>query len=202
MDRLVKNIPVGGVIPPNKERQRQRSGKIDKMGLGARVLEWRKYLTCEEIADEINRKYLPAGMEPLNKMTVSRYCTDRGMTDMDRNDIKKDLTRFDCLSESWDVRNRLLKHNSKLQKLWDNIKEDEEKLSELASISNAYLKSCDQLQTLNERVSKLQKEQLGVEKVRKAMRLLIETLEKYPEVKADYFQRLRESDLYDLIRSI
>ena len=44
--------------------------RIDELGLGRKVLELRKTLTCEEVADVINRESLPAGEQPLNKMTI------------------------------------------------------------------------------------------------------------------------------------
>lgn len=176
--------------------------KIDKYDLGNKVLTLRKSLTCEEVADVINAQYLPAGVTPLNKMTVSRYCSDHGMTDMERNDITKGVTRFDSLAEAWSVRNRLVKHTNKLGKLLDELKEDEEKLSEISSISNAYLNSCKYLEDLNESVSKIQKEQLGLDQVRKVMGIVLTVIAKYPEVKNEIFEKLRESDAYDIIRSI
>lgn len=176
--------------------------KLDKLGIGAKVLELRKSLTCEEVADIVNSQYLPAGVEPLNKMTISRYCVARGLTDMDRNDITKGVTRFNALAEAVAVKNRIVKHINKLSKLMDEIKDDEEKLSELASISNAYMNAMKQLQSLNESVSKIQAEQLRVEKIRIAITLLLKTLDKYPAVKAEFFSSLRENDEYDIIRSL
>ena len=176
--------------------------KIDQMGLGARVLSLRKTLTCEEVADVINKQHLPAGVEPINKMTVSRYCSAHGMTDMERNDITKGVTRFDALAEAWQVRNRLVRHTNKLGKILEELKEDEEKLSEIGSISNAYLNSCKFLNDLNVSVSKIQKEQLGVDKVRKVLGVVIDTLNKYPAVKAEVFEKLRESEVFDTIRSL
>lgn len=184
-----------------KEKSAGKS-KIDEYGLGNRVITLRKTLTCEEIADEINRLYLPAGAEPLNKMTISRYCIAHGLTDMERNDITKGVTRFDSLAESWSVRNRLVKHTNKLARIIDELKEDEEKLSELASISNAYLNSCKQLQELNVRVSQIQKEQLGLEKVRRILSVMLEVLVKYPQVKAEIYKKFAENDLMDTIRSV
>ncbi len=184
------------------ETKRKKTTKIDQYGLGARVLSLRKTLTCEEVADVINKQHLPAGVEPINKMTVSRYCADHGMTDMERNDITKGVTRFDALSEAWSVRNRLIRHTNKLAKILEDLKEDEEKLSEIGSISNAYLNSCKFLNDLNLSVSKIQKEQLGVDKVRKVLGVVIETLDKHPAVKAEVFERLRESEVFDTIRSL
>ena len=113
--------------------------KIDKLGIGARVLELRKELTCEEVADIVNAKFLPAGEEPLNKMTVSRYCIAHGMTDMERNDISKAVSRFSPLDEAVKLRDRVLARIRRTEMLLDEIKDDEEKLSELASINNAYI---------------------------------------------------------------
>ena len=176
--------------------------KIDALGLGGKVLALRKDLTCEEVADIVNSQYLPAGVEPLNKMTVSRYCIQHGMTDMERRDITKSVTHFNALEEAYSVRNRLVKRTNKMERLLDEIKEDEEKLSELSSVNNAYLNCCKMLQDLNESVSKIQKEQLGMDKVRKVLEVFISTLDKYPEVKADVFARLRDSEVYDTIRAL
>ncbi len=176
--------------------------KIDKMGLGAKILALRKDLTCEEIADEINARWLPAGAEPVNKMTVSRYCTSHGLTDMNRNDISKSLTRFDALGEAWKVRDRLVKRTNKMEKFLDEIREDEEKLSEYASINNAYLNCCKQLNDLNESVSRIQKEQLGLQKVRRVLGVVLDTLNKYPSVRAEIFEQLRNSEVYETIRAV
>lgn len=178
------------------------ASKIDSWGLGAKVLTLRKELTCEEVADIVNSQYLPAGEEPITKTTVSRYCSARGVTDMDRHDITKSVTTFDALAEAVKVRNRLERRTNKMEKLLNEIKEDEEKLSELSSVNNAYLNCCKLLQDLNESVSRIQKEQLGVDKVRMVLKTFISTLDKYPEVKADIFARLRESAVYDTIRSL
>jgi len=177
--------------------------KIDQWGAGKDVLALRQSMSCEEIATIINKKYRPPGEEPLNKITVKRYC-EKHLTAVELANIDKgiELARFDVLGEALKLRKRLDKHSDKLQKVIDNLQADEEKLSELASISNAYIKSIEALQTLNERASKLQKEQLGVEKVRKALRLLMDVLNRYPEVKAEFYRELRESEDYDLIRSI
>ena len=182
--------------------QEKRQTKIDKMGIGAKVLAMRRDLTCEEIADEINSRYLPAGEEPVTKMTVSRYCTSHGMTDMYRNHLTKAVEHFDALAEAKKVRNRLTKHTNKMELLLDELKEDEEKLSEIASISNAYLNSCKQLAELNRTVSQIQKEQLGLQKVRKVLGVVIAILDRYPEVKSQVFEELRKSEVYDTIRSI
>ena len=176
--------------------------KIDKLGLGGKVLALRKDLTCEEIADEINRRYLPAGAEPVNKMTVSRYCIAHGMTDMERNDISKSLTRFDALGEAKKVRDRLERRTNKLERFLDEIKEDEEKLSEYASINNAYLNCCTKLNELNKSVSEIQKEQLGLQKVRQVLGAVLSTLEKYPSVRSEIFEKLRNSEVYETIRAI
>lgn len=176
--------------------------KIDKMQIGRKVLALRKDLTCEEVADIVNQQYLPAGMTPINAMTISRYCTSHGMMDMEYNNISKGVTHFDSLGEAEKVRKRLVRHTNKLEALLDELKEDEEKLSEIASISNAYLNACKQLESLNESVSKIQKEQLGIAKVRKVLEVVIEALNKYPEVRAEVFDRLRKSEVYDTIRAI
>ena len=176
--------------------------KIDEYKLGARVLELRNSLTCEEIADTINRMYLPAGADPINKMTVSRYCIAHGKTDMERNDITKSVTRFDALKEACAVRDRILRHTNKLGRILDNLKSDEEKLSEIGSISNAYLNSCKYQQDLNVQVSKIQKEQLGLDKVRRILTVMLEVLVKYPQVKAEIYQKFRDNDLMDTIRSV
>ena len=50
-------------------------------------------------------------------------------------------------------------------------------------------------------VSKIQKEQYGVEKVRKVLLIFLEVLNKYPDARAEAFERLRNSDVYEIIKS-
>ena len=121
---------------------------------------------------------------------------------MYRNHLTKAVEHFDALAEAKKVRNRLTKHTNKMELLLDELKEDEEKLSEIASISNAYLNSCKQLAELNRTVSQIQKEQLGLQKVRKVLGVVIEILDRYPEVKSQVFEELRKSEVYDTVRSI
>lgn len=176
--------------------------KIDKLGIGGKVLALRKDLTCEEIADEINARYLPAGAEPVNKMTISRYCAAHGMPDMQYNNISKKVVRFDALEEAWAVKNRLERQCNKLEKFLERIKEDEEKLSEYASINNAYLNSCSRLNDLNESVSRIQKEQLGLQKVRRVLSVIMGALEKHPAVKSEVYEQLRNSEVFETIQAI
>ena len=185
-----------------KERKELMAGKIDNAGLGAKVLELRKSLTCEEVADIINAKFLPAGVEPLSMMAVSRYCVSHGMADMERNDVSKKVTRFDTMSEAMTTLKRIDKRIAKMETLMDEMKDDEEKLSEIASISNAYANLLKWRQSLIEQVSKIQKEQMSVDRIRKVMLVLIELLRKYPEVYSDFMIKLRELDEYELIRSL
>lgn len=178
-----------------------RDNKIEKYALGNKVLELRKTLTCAEVAQVINRKYLPKNAKPLSTMAISRYCSSKGITDIENKGVSKAIY-FDSLEEAHKVRDRVIKHENRLVDVYNNLKENEEKLSELASISNAILNTYRLHQELNERVSKIQKEQLGLEKVRKALRLLLNTLDKYPEVKAQFFTELRNAEEYDIIKSI
>ena len=55
---------------------------------------------------------------------------------------------------------------------------------------------------MNRTVSQIQKEQLGLQKVRKVLGVVIEILDRYPEVKSQVFEELRKSEVYDTIRSI
>lgn len=178
------------------------TSKLDKWHIGDRVLAMREHLTCAEIADEVNMRYRPAGEPPVNRMTISRYCTSHGMYDKGRNDISVAAKHFDTLEEAEKVRKRLVKHANRIGEIWERIKDDEEKLSELSSISNAYMNALKQLQELNVSVSKIQKEQLGMEKVRKVLSVMLSVLDKYPEVKAQIFEELRQSEVYDTIRAI
>lgn len=160
--------------------------KLDKWHIGDRVLAMREHLTCAEIADEVNMRYRPAGEPPVNRMTISRYCNSHGITDRRRNDIKTAANEhFDTLEEAEKVRKRLVAHTNRIGELWENIKGDEEKLSELASISNAYMNALKMQQELNISVSKIQKEQLGMAKVRKVLSIILSTLDKHPEVRAE-----------------
>ena len=177
--------------------------KLDKWHIGDRVLAMREHLTCAEIADEVNMRYRPAGEPPINRMTISRYCNSHGITDRRRNDIKTAANEhFDTLEEAEKVRKRLVTHTNRIGELWENIKGDEEKLSELASISNAYMNALKMQQELNISVSKIQKEQLGMAKVRKVISIILSTLDKHPEVRAEIFEELRKSEVYDTIRAL
>lgn len=95
-----------------------------------------------------------------------------------------------------------MRHTNKLGRILDNLKDDEEKLSEISSISNAYLHSCKFLEDLNESVSRIQKEQLGIQKVRKVLEVFLKILDRYPQVKAEVFEELRRSDMFETIRAI
>lgn len=176
--------------------------KIDEYKLGARILELRNTLTCEEIADTVNRYYLPAGASPINKMTVSRYCTSHGLTDMQRNDITKNMTRFDSLKEACAIRDRVIKRINKTEKRLDRLKDDEEKLSELASAENSHLNYLKALMDFNSEISRIQKEQLGLDKVRRILSIILDTLRKYPQVKAEVYKKFQDSDLMETIRSV
>lgn len=177
--------------------------KLDKWGIGDRVLAMREHLTCAEIADEVNMRYRPAGEDPVNRMTISRYCNAHGITDRRRNDISAvPRDHFDTLEEAEKVRKRLVNHTNRIGELWEHIKGDEEKLSELASISNAYMNALKMQQELNISVSKIQREQLGLSKVRKVLSIILSTLDKHPEVRTEIFDELRKSEVYDTIRAI
>lgn len=187
------------------ERKKRTCGKlnevsvIDQYNLGDEVRRLALKMTIKDIADEINLRYLPDNEPPLSLNSVYHYCKKHGI----RGALPANVTirqSFDSLSEAHAVRTKLVKHTKKLSKIIDAMKDDEEKLSEIATISNAYVKACDQLSKLNESVSRIQKEQLAIAKVRKVLTVLLDVLSKYPDVKVEFLEKLREMELYDTIR--
>ena len=175
---------------------------IDQFGLGDKVLALRRNLTLQEVADRIN-KLTPEGAPNIGVSQIQQYCYKHGVEGRDKR-LSKALTsqRFDSLKEAWSVRERVIKHVRKLDGIVDRLKDDEERLSEIASISNAYLNACKGLQDINKSISKIEKEHLGHEKVRKVLKTLLETLDEFPDVKARFMEKMRESTAYETIKYI
>ena len=184
--------------------ERLSSGRsaIDQLGLGDRVLTLRRNLTLEEVTDRIN-KFVPEGAPRIGVSQVALYCKKHGVLPSEKNNrVVPKVLHIDSLKEAWDVRTRVLRHVRKLEGIVDDIKDDQEKLSEIASISNAYLSACRCLQDINRAVSKIEKENLGHDKVRKVLKTLLEILDEYPEVKTRFMEKLRESAVYETIKYI
>ena len=190
------------IIMEKNRRPAGRPGDIstlDKYNLGDEVRRLAQKMTIKDVADEINLNYLPANEPPLSLHAFYCYCRKHGI----RGALPATYQirqSFDSLSEAHTVRTKLVKHTRKLGKIIDEMQGNDEKLSEIATISNAYVKACDQLSKLNESVSRIQKEQLAIAKVRKVLTVLLEVLDKYPEVKVEFLEKLREMELYDTIR--
>ncbi len=189
------------VVIVEQLKERSKSA-IDQLGIGERVLMLRRNLTLEEVADRINKE-VPEGTPRINEAMISRYCKQHGL-EVDNRSNRIDAARisYNSLAEAVSVKERVARHVRKLEKIVDKIKDDKEKLSEIASISNAYLHSCKVLQDVNMSISKIQKEHFGHEKVRKVLKALLAVLEEYPEVKIKFFEKLRESAVYDTIKYI
>ena len=177
-----------------------RQSAIDAYGLGERVLMLRRNLTLEEVAERIN-KLTPEGAPNIAVSQIAKYCEKHGVAGSKRL-TKAQTQNFDSLKEAWSVRDRVSRHARKLEGIVDQIKDDEEKLSEIASISNAYLNACKCLQDINKSISKIEKEHLGHEKVRKVLKTLLDVLEEFPEVKTRFLEKMRESSAYETIKYI
>ena len=173
---------------------------IEQYGLGEKVLALRRNLTLEEVADRIN-KLLPEDAPRIGIAQIQRFCMKHGVTGNNQLTPAK-LKRFDSFNDAVDVRDRIIKHSKKLEHIVDQIKEDEEKLSEIAGISAAYINSCKCLLEVNKTISKIEKEHLGHEKVRKVLKTLLEILDEFPEVKTRFMEKLRESTVYDTIKFV
>ncbi len=179
-----------------------RNGRsvIDTLGLGEKVLQLRRNLTLEEIADRIN-KIKPEGTPNIGISQIAKYCEKHGV-----NPSRQSVTKvvksmhINTLEDAVDVQKRVARHVRKLEHFVDEVKDDKEKLSEIASISNAYLNACKCLLDVNRTISKIEKEHLGHDKVRKVLKTLLEVLDMYPEVKAQFMEKLRESTVYDTIK--
>lgn len=175
---------------------------IDQFGLGDKVLALRRNLTLQEVADRIN-KLTPEGAPNIGVSQISMYCQKHGVAGRDKR-LSKALTKqhFDSLKEAWSVRDRVLKHVRKLDGIVDQIKDNEERLTDIAAISNAYLNACKGLQDINKSISKIEKEHLGHEKVRIVLKTLLNTLDEYPDVKSRFLEKMRESTAYETIKYI
>ena len=175
---------------------------IDQFGLGEKVLMLRRNLTLQEVADRIN-KLTPEGTPNIGVSQIQKYCEKHGVNAPQVGALAAARKQnFNSLAEAWEVRNRVVRHAKKLERIVDQMKDDEEKLSEIASISNAFLNACKCLQDLNKSISKIEKEHLGHEKVRKVLKTLLEVLDEFPEVKARFLEKMRESTAYETIKYI
>lgn len=189
-------------IKVRKERLGGQQCAIDQLGLGERVLMLRRNLTLEEVADRIN-KLKPEGAPNIGISQISKYCEKHGVSGAQGKLVTMARRQnFNSLEEAWDVHNRVVRHSKKLERIVDELKDDEEKLSEIASISNAYLNACKCLLEVNKSVSRIEKEYLGHEKVRKVLKTLLEVLEEFPDVKTRFLEKMRESTAYETIKYI
>ena len=185
-----------------EEIGKNRRSAIDTLGLGEKVLQLRRNLTLEEVADRIN-KIKPEGTPNIGISQIAKYCEKHGV-----NPSRQSITKvvksmhINTLEDAVAVQTRVARHVRKLEHVVDKVKDDEEKLSEIASISNAYLNACKCLLDVNRTISKIEKEHLGHDKVRKVLKTLLEVLEEFPEVKTRFFEKLRESTVYDTIKYV
>jgi len=173
---------------------------IDQLGLGERVLALRRNLTLEEVTDRIN-KFVPEGVPRIGITQVHNYCLKHGVKGYNEVSRAK-IQAIDALSDAIDVRDRILRHSRKLERIIDQIKEDEGNISEIAGISSAYLNACRCLLEVNKAVVKIEKEHLGHDKVRKVLKTLLEILDEFPEVKTRFMEKLRESTVYETIKYV
>ena len=178
------------------------SNAIDKLGLGDKVLTLRRNLTLEEVTDRVNR-IKPKDAPKISISQVSKYCVTHGVCPGNQavSRLVKSIP-YNSLEEAIEVKERVVRHVKKLERVVDKVKDDKEKLSEIASISNAYLSSCKCLLDVNKAISNIEKEYYGHERVRKVLKALLDTLEIYPEVKTKFFEKLRDSSVYDTIKYI
>lgn len=171
---------------------------LDQYNLEDEVRRVASKMSLSDAWREINTHYLPSDCPPISIQAFYYYCQKRGIVSA-RPTSQNVKSSFDPLLEAQSVRSRVIRHTRKLSKFIDELKK-EERLSEVATISNAYLNSCKQLASLNESISKIRKEQLASEKVRLVLKALLEVLSNYPDVKTEFMEKIRELELYDTIR--
>lgn len=173
--------------------------KIETYGLTDTVRELRLVcgFTQAQAAEVINEKYLPEGAEPITTMTVSRWEKENGIS-VDTRSSLRGIQRLNSLDAAYKVKNRVEKHVQKLSGIIDELRHNEEKLSELASISNAYMGALKQLDAINLTISKIQAEALKTEKVKVLLTTLTAVLDKYPAVKAEFLMKIKSEDEYGL----
>lgn len=173
---------------------------IEQYGLGEKVLALRRNLTLKEVTERIN-KFVPEGAPRIGISQIHQYCVKHGETGSRQLSVAK-LKKFDSFNDAVDVRDRILRHTRKLDSIIEQIKEDEERLSEISSVSNAYLNACKCLLEVNKAISRIEKEHLGHDKVRKVLKTLLEILDEFPDVKTRFMEKLRESTVYDTIKFV
>lgn len=185
------------------EKFGRHQSAIDQLGLGEKVLALRRNLSLEEVTDRIN-KLKPPEAPNIGISQVHYYCQKHGVAGdnrISRNRVSK-MQAFNSLDDAIEVRDRIIRHSKKLEHIVDQIKEDEEKLSEIAGISGAYLNACKCLLEVNKNISRIEKEHLGHEKVRKVLKTLLEILDEFPDVKTRFMEKLRESTVYETIKYV
>lgn len=176
--------------------------KIDQYGLSDKVIELRSTLSLEKTAEIINTKHLPCGAEYINAMTILRWERANGATpDGDRSPSIGDA--LNPWAEMVTLKNRSEKNIQRLNKIIEELRQDEERLSEVASISNAYVSAMKQHQTVINDIAKYQKEMMRTENIKKVITLMMKILQQYPEVWNEFLLELqRNKEEYELMNML
>ena len=180
--------------------------KIDIFGLADKVLELRnpngRNLSLEKTAEEINAQYLPIGAEAINAMTVQRWEKSNGITYNGNERVSSNGMPINAWAELVALKNRSEKNIQRLNKLIDELRGDQERLSEVASISNAYVSAMKQHQAITNDIAKYQREMLKLENVKRVVNMMMTILQKYPDVWQEFLTELKKHDEYEMMNAL
>lgn len=164
--------------------------RIEKLGLTDKVIELRQNLSLERAAEIINTKYLPVGEAPINAMTISRW-------EKAANAVPEGQASASALNpwaELIALKNRSEKNIQRLNKVIEELRQDEERLSEVATISNAYVTAMKQHQSIVNDIAKIQQQLTKVENVKRVVGLMMKILQQYPEVWNEFLTEIRQHE--------
>lgn len=178
------------------EKLLESKGKIDRYGLGSHIVRLRKNLSMQETADIINKKYLPDDAEPINRMTISRYERWLEHNDPDYRRPAVYAANSKALDPWLELRTLKARNQKHMQRLNGLIADlhREDKLSEVASISNAYLGAVKQHQAIINDITKYQERLTKVDNVRRVMATMMTILKQYPEVWNEFLTELKKHE--------
>lgn len=170
------------------------NSKIEQLGLSEKVLELRQNLSLEKTAEVINTKYLPDGAEPINAMTILRWERANNAVPEVQGQAPVAMQQVNAWAEMVTLKNRSEKNIQRLNKLIEELRHDQERLSDLASISNAYVSAMKQHQSITNDIAKFQREMVKVENVKRVVGLMMKILQQYPEVWNEFLLELRKHE--------
>lgn len=202
--------------------------KITEYGLHDKVVELAKYMSLQNMAEVINKKYLPEGAEEINPMTIKRYCDSNNIVLTDKRFNSSGIPKLtNTLEEAQDMNKYADKNIEVLQKMLENFKKDLFGIEIPPGADKAaivlLLKSCVNInketrdtslaiekwvnrKIMNlDRITEYQASLLKLENYKKLFLAMISVIESYgdPEIKAQFINAIHDDhEMFDLFRGI